>query len=133
MIQSLKSNQFEEFLNRFWHFNDGVIRSITLNYCKDGSKEATLTIATRDSLTHDDEGWVSVDLVVLQITEMMVQEQVKTTMSVLSQGIHICWLNDVLAIEFGGNCDSPRTMEELRSSSGYITGKELRFEVRPYK
>lgn len=121
-----------KFLERFYGFNDAVIRSISLRYLEDGSRNMELRIATRDSQTQDSESWVCVKLTVHGLTEILLRENAKTTNQVLSEGIHLRHHDGKFDVEFGGECDPPQTVAELQTSDAYAIGGDVTFEVHPY-
>jgi hypothetical protein len=90
-------------------------------------------IATRDTKETQNDGWVCVRLVISQVADFCFSETAKSSAQVLSQGIHICWLDDSIGIDFGHFVDSPNSVAELKSSSCFAIGLSLEWVVEPYK
>jgi len=123
---------FDRILARFYGFSDGVLRWIRLRYQDDGSRDVELTLACRDAEATENEGWVSVHILVRNAEEFTVQEQTNTTLQVLSEGLHLQAIDGSVALEFGGALESPQTKSDLRKSDGFITGKEIEIAIGAY-
>ena len=126
------SNDYERMLNRFYDFGDGVIRGILLQYEEGGTRTVEITVATRDSEATENEGWVVARSAIRDVTELACREGPRTPIQVLSQGIHFLCLDKQVGVEFGGATDCPESFESLRSSDGYVVGREVEFQVRPW-
>jgi hypothetical protein len=122
----------EEFLNRFYRFSDSLIRSLTMRYCDDGSRYVEICIATRDAKSLLEDQWVCVILTIHNVTEFGLKETRNTTNQVLSDGLHIQVIDGFIGVEFGGLPDKPRSIEEFRSSDGYIIADGISFDIEPY-
>ena len=106
-------DEFERIMARFYGFCDGIIRSLRLQYEADGTRHVELLIASRDAEATENEGWVSVRILVRNAQEFVVREQTNTTLQVLSEGLHIQTIDDGVGIEFGGALEPPRTKKRL--------------------
>jgi hypothetical protein len=121
-----------QFLERFYGFSDSVIRSISLRYLDNGSRDLEIHIATRDSQTEENDGWVCVEILIKGVLEMTLRETAKTTNQVLPGGIHLREFNGSFGVEFGGAIDLPQSVHDLKSSDAYAVGSEVSFKVRAY-
>jgi len=126
------SIDYERVLARFYDFGDGVIRGILLQYEEGGTRKVEIQVATRDSETTENEGWVIVQIAIRDVSEFAVREGPRTPIQVLSQGIHFLCLNNQVGVEFGGATDCPGSIESLRLSDGYVVGREVEFHVVPW-
>ncbi len=131
-MQILEQDAANRFLERFYGFSDSLVRSISLRYLDDGSRDLELQISTRDSSTQEDDDWVCVEILIRGVLEMVVRENARTTNQVLSEGIHLRQIDDNFGIEFGGAIDPPQSMADLQSSDAYAIGSGVSFEVRSY-
>ena len=131
-MTTIPHGDFDRILARFFGFSDGVVRWIGLRYQDDGSRDVELTLTCRDAESTENEGWVSVRILVRNVEEFTVREQTNTTLQVLSEGLHLQAIDGSVAVEFGGALESPQTKSDLRKSDGFITGKEVQIEVGPY-
>ena len=128
----IRQEDYGTAMNRFYRFADGVIRSIKLSYSDDGSKHAEIVVACRDSEATVNEGWVAVSLIVRGVKEFRACEGPKTTLQVLSDGMHICVYDDIVGLEFGGAFEPPSSISELRKSDAFAIGTEVEIEVGLY-
>jgi len=131
-MQPKTSNDYERMLARFYDFGDGVIRGILLRYEAGGTRMIEIQVATRDSETIENEGWVIVRIAIRDVAEFAVREGSRTPIQVLSQGIHLLCLDNQVGVEFGGATDRPESFETLRLSDGYVVGREVEFHVEPW-
>ena len=131
-MTTITHGDFDRILARFYGFSDGVIRWIQLRYQQDGSRAVELTLGCRDAEATENEGWVSVRILVRNVEEFTVREQPNTTLQVLSEGLHLQSIDGSITVEFGGALESPQSKSDLRKSDGFITGKEIELEVGPY-
>ena len=132
-MTALNKLTVSEFLNRFYSFNDGVLRKIEVSYMDNGRRNVSALIATRDANENQNDGWVCVRLVISQVADFCFSETAKSSAQVLSQGIHICWFDDNIGIDFGHFIDFPSSLAELKSSSCFAVGLSLEWAVEPYK
>lgn len=123
---------YDAILNRFYGFDDGLIRSFRLMYSEDGTKHAEIIVACRDAESSTNENWVAVTVSIRDVSEAKFVEGSHTTLQVLSDGLHICQYDDLVGVEFGGAYETPRTMDELRKSEAFVVGKKVGFEIGPF-
>lgn len=128
----IRKEDYDSTLNRFYNFADGVIRSINLSFYDDGSKLAEIVVACRDSEAMLDDGWVTVRFRIREVKEFKTSDGPKTTLQVLSSGMHFRNYDDKVGVEFGGAFESPSSLEELRESDAYAIGEEVDIEVGKY-
>lgn len=128
----LERHTLGEFQDRFNSFNDGLMRSIEINYERSGARSVAVRIATRDAKETSNDGWVCVRLVVSRVEDFCFADGANTTMVVLSHGIHICWFNGLVGLEFGHFADSPESLSKLKSSTFFVTGHVLEWTIEGY-
>lgn len=129
MKQYIDHDAIPSFLRSFYGFCDSVIRSIVLIYEENGSRTLELRLSARHSLVKTGHGWVDVDIVLEGISEMVVKEHMRTSMQVVSNGIHVAFFDNEIGLEFGGGVDAPLTLKDLRDSDGYALGSTLAFRI----
>lgn len=132
MKEIITKNNYSNLLKRFDRFSDSLIRSIEMKFNNQGTIGVSISLETRDALSTANNGWVSVLLFLDMVSEMGIQEHQNTTISIISFGIHILFIDNKVLIEFGGEIDEPNSLEELRKSDAYAIGKSLSLEVFPY-
>jgi hypothetical protein len=120
------------FIDRFYGFSDSLIRAILLQYLEGGIFNLEISIATRDSLTHEDSGWVCVKILMQNIKEVLFRQNPHMTNQLISHGIHLQQYDNMFGLEFGGAADAPRTLSELRTSDAYTVASTVAFEIEPY-
>lgn len=120
-------NEIKANLNRFHNFHDCLVKEFTLSYLEN-KKRASITFYTRDNLRADQ--WSIVKFTVHGVTEAACVEKSNETLSVLCHGLHMCKLDNQIALEFGGGLvDPPESIDEVRMSCGYILGDRIEVEV----
>jgi hypothetical protein len=120
------------FLRRFYAFNDAVMRKIEISYLATGQRNISVWIATRDAQESQNDGWVCVRLVMSQVEDFCFSDAAKFTAQVLSQGIHICWFEKSVGIDFGHYIDQPVDRAELTCSRFFAIGSSVDWSVEPY-
>jgi hypothetical protein len=103
-----------------------------LKFDESGTKFVEMIVATRDSESDVNDGWVCVRIVVQDVYEFGVRESERTTIQVLSQGVHVLLEGNRVGVEFGGAVDRPASIESFHSSDGYVIGREVEFYVEVY-
>lgn len=133
MTKIISSPHIRQFLDRFYGFSDSVLRSILISFHEGGTRSMEISIATRDAETIENDGWVCVVLSVGGVSEISLCEHTtRTSIQVISHGIHISKYEKKFGIEFGGAIDAPETIADLRGSDVYVLGGTLSFDVLPY-
>lgn len=124
--------QCDAIAKRFYEFYDGVLRNIRVVYQGRGEVDLEVELSSRDAETTEDEGWVCVRICVRNVREFGIREGEKTTNRVLSQGVHIQKFSSHIAIEFGGQVESPLTLDDLRMSDAFAVGSAIELTVMPH-
>jgi hypothetical protein len=93
----LELGMIDEFQDRFYSFNDSVLRKLEISYARDGGQSVAAVIATRDAKQIQNDGWVCVRLVVSGVQDFCFADTANTSAAVLSNGVHICWFEGLLA------------------------------------
>lgn len=137
-MTELTNDNTADFLSRFYQFYDTVIRKLEVNFEFHRERSsATVWIATRDSQGSPNQGWVLVKIVIEDITEMRCTEG-NITYTVLSQALHVDFIDNVVYLDFGAllDLDNPDEMkysvEDFRQSEFYIAGRKVLWDVLPY-
>ena len=128
MNTQITSSNAGIFLDRYCNFYDSIFESIALKYTN-GQRDLRLAIKARDALACEDNHWVEVIVIIKGVRELTIREKPRTSMQVLLDGLHVHCFDDGVAVEFGGECDSPTTLEEYRNSDGYAIGREMEYYV----
>lgn len=131
-MQLQNQEDIDRFLTRFYGLSDSVVRSISLRYLDDGSRDLEISVSTRDSTTEENRGWVCVEVLMRGVLEMAIRERDGTTNQVLSDGIHLQQLDEYLGLEFGNAVAPLKSVADFRTSDAYAIGSEVFFEVRAY-
>jgi hypothetical protein len=128
----LNQSTSSDFLSRFYAFNDAVIRKIEISYLSNGQRNISILIATRDAQESQNNGWVCVRLVMSQVEDFCFSDAAKFTAQVLSQGIHICWFEKNVGIDFGHYVDQPTDRAELTRSRFFAISSSVDWGVESY-
>lgn len=120
------------FLGRFDSFNDAILRTIEISYAKGGSRRICIYVGTRDTSVPENEGWVTVCLIIDQVSDFCFADVAKETIAVLSAGIHISWFGPLVGIDLGHFVDPPESVEELKTSRVFVTGASIGWTTGPY-
>jgi hypothetical protein len=120
------------FLEEFSSFHDSVLRRIEISYEASMRREIRLCVEARRAGEDKNEGWVRVVLMVEGVADYRLTESARTSAQVLSDGLYLFWFGPVFAMEFGYLPSPPDTLDALKRSDFFITGKGLRWETKPY-
>lgn len=131
-MPSLSQISTNEFIERFYSFNDSVIRKIEITYAKDGERSVVAWIETRDAKESKNEGWVCVRLTIYQAQDFCFSDAANTSHTVISHGINICWFEGIVGLDFGHFIDPPDDLDELKSSKCFVTGSSVNWTVEQY-
>jgi hypothetical protein len=55
-MPEISPSNVTEFLERFYHFYDGLVREVRINFA---TRSATVLLSVQDRETEDDEGWIN--------------------------------------------------------------------------
>jgi hypothetical protein len=128
-MTTLDPHSLSEFLDRFWAFNDAVIRRIQHCYIPGGTQQSSITLSTKDQDSEND--WSNVTLVITGVSEILFREGVSTR-QVLSDGLSLKWINGQFWCDFSPHSSDPEDEAEIRRSDFYIAGATLNWTVAPY-
>jgi hypothetical protein len=129
---TLTKSTSNEFSNRFYSFNDAVLRKLEISYAEGGKRSVTVWIATRDAKETTNNGWVCVRLVVSQVQDFCFAEAANTTAAVFSNGVHVCWFAGIVGLDFSHFVDPPESITELKTSKFFAIGSSAEWTVEPY-
>ena len=131
-MPTLDKTTASEFLDRFYSFTDTLLRKVEICYTKGGERSVTVWVAARDAKQTANEGWVCVRLVISQAQDFCFADAANTTAVVISNGVHICWFDGVVALDFGHFVDPPDNLAELKTSKFFVTGSSVDWTVEAY-
>jgi hypothetical protein len=131
-MTKLTGSTKSKFLDRFYSFNDAVLREIKIAYLLNGKRNISVVIATRDAEQTENDGWVCVRLAISQVEDFSFSDSRKSSAQVLSQGVHICCFEESIGVDFGHFVDEPDNRAELESSKFFAIGSGIEWTVEPY-
>lgn len=131
-MNKLNQSNYRKFLNRFYSFNDAVLRTIELSYGSNGKRSVSATMATRDTSETKNDGWVCVRLAISDASDFRFSDTEKSSAQVLSHGVHICWFDRKVAVDFSNFIDEPGDQSEFLTSSFFAIGSDIEWIVEPY-
>ena len=131
-MTTLNQNTTGEFLDRFYSFNDAVLRKLEVSYAEGGERSATVWIATRDAKETTNSGWVCVRLVISQVQDFCFSDAANTTAAVFSNGVHVCWFGGIIGLDFSHFVNPPESVAELKSSRFFAIGSSAEWIVESY-
>lgn len=127
-MPTLTQLNLREFVGRFHGFQDSLLRKLQIVYSQDGSRCVSAWIGARESCGEGDD-WLCIRMDVRDVKSFCLSDNENTTNSVISNGIHICWFQNIIAVEFGRFVDPPETLRELMTSPLYATGSSVEWSV----
>ena len=117
-------------LDRFYGFDDGLLRSVSIALPVSQSlRTAVIVCAARDSSTSE---WVHVTWTVRGLSEFSLA-QGHVSYIVLSQGLQIGWFAGRVYLDFGPYSCVPAGEDDFRRSGFYFTGAHVTWSVGPYQ
>lgn len=128
-MPSLDEHSITEFLDRFWSFNDSVIRRIRHCYITGLDQRTCITLSAHDKNAAD--GWSNLSLMITGVSEVVFR-QGNSCVQVLSGGLIIKWLNGRLWCDFSSFNGENATEQDFRSSDFYVVGQAIVWNVEPY-
>ena len=131
-MTELDQTSIGDFLHRFNSFNDAVLRKLEISYARKGERTVTVWIETRDANQTANDGWVCVRLEVSRAQDFCFADAANTTASVISNGVHVCWFDGVVGLDFGHFVDAPNDLDELKSSKFFVTGASVDWTIEGY-
>ncbi len=127
-----ESTDVAGLLGRFFDFTDSLLHSLSLRFSRQGNQRLEVRIATREAVADETNGWTVGVFVVDNIIEMKFEEHWKRKHGVISDGIHVVKIGELVGIEFGNSYEKPMSMNDLQESECFALGKELWFGTEPY-
>ena len=121
-----------ELLKRFFDFYDGLLVSLKVDYERNGERTLNIVVSGRE-IVHEQEVWKNIELRLEGLAEYCFREPVNTSSQVLSNGIHVLQLNNLLGIDLGSLCDNPGSLSELRTSDMYAVGTSLSWIIDDFR
>lgn len=125
------------FRDRFYSFDDGILRSIDVRVQEGAGLSVVVLIATQDTTRPVEDRWVCVRLVVSRVQSFCFADansadDGRTYSGVLSHGMHVCWFGDTIGLEFGECWDPPKDLAEMKVSKLYVAGGAVEWAVEAY-
>ncbi len=124
----LTPDTINEFLERFYSLYDSVIRKIEYCYMSSGIQEANIIISSQDK--NNSLGWSNLRFFLSGVSEFTLHEG-RTTCQILSDGIHIKWIENSIYISFASSSE-PITTDEFRQSDLFAVCLSLFCDILPY-
>lgn len=118
----------QSFLQRFYCFNDAVIRRVDIKY----RDSVSFIISAQDSKRPEDDRWVNVELVIDGVTEFHLNESGKESWQVLSEDLRIVEADGELIFDFGYFDKQPADLTAMRQSKYCVIGRSFSWTVCPY-
>lgn len=125
---SLSPSDVDEFLNRFNHFNDGLIRQMVVLFWRSAGRSALIECSTIDTFT---DAWCNIIFRVNNLSAVKVIEG-RTSNVVLSDGVHVAWFNGHCYLDFAPYTSAPDGLEDVERSQFYLAGHSVDWAVKPY-
>ncbi|HEX2914718.1 MAG TPA: hypothetical protein VH186_28210 [Chloroflexia bacterium] len=131
-MNEITSANFKEFLDRYYNCDDGVIRSVNINY-RSGIKQITVELSVQLRESEQDDDWTNVTLEIENFVEFKLYEG-KFTCVVLSEGLHIAFFDGIIYLDFCpyAEPDASSTVEDYRKSYFLIAGKKCYWSQSDY-
>jgi hypothetical protein len=126
---TLDLSSLPEFLERFYSFNDALIRRVEHRYLASGGRETTLTISGRDQ--QSSTGRSNVVVVISEVSEICFREG-NSTRQVLSDGMTVAWFDGVVWCDLSPYTSEPDSIDDFRKSDFYVVGKVLTWRIEAY-
>lgn len=126
---TLTQRDSETFLERFNHFNDGLLRQITVQLWTGPEKEAAIECSTVDTANGE---WCNVTLHVGGLQKFRAADG-RTSHIVLSDGVKIAWFNEDCYVDFAPYSTAPTCQHDFERSEFLMVGRSLEWEVQRYR
>jgi hypothetical protein len=109
---------------RFWSFNDGVLRSMAVTFA---SSTTCFEAVIETSDQASPSGWSLVTIRMTDVSSLAFTDGTKGCYQVLSDGLHTMFEDERIAIEFGGR--EPRSLAEALQSPCHVVAKVLEWDA----
>jgi hypothetical protein len=130
MMQQLTKQELRKFLERYCSFEDCLLPKIEIVYEQAASRTVSVWIEAKD--WERGNVWVTVHLWLKGTSDYHFADQANVTAAVLSNGLHVLWLDRNLAIDFGSLLDQPENLDELKTSTMFAIGAVLEWQTEAY-
>lgn len=120
---NLSPHELSEWQNRFFMFNDAVIRSWRINLTS-GAALFEIKLDSQDSQSILTK-WSSVTLTFRNCSFIEFNRSEKLNYDVLSNGIHFLYENGLFGIELGDYIDAPSSIPELLRSLCCVVAQQI--------
>lgn len=124
----LNSSHAAEFLSRFNHLNDGVIRQLVVLFWGNAGRSALIECSTIDTSAN---AWCNITFRVNNLSAVKVIEG-QTSNVVLSDGVHIAWFDGQCFLDFAPYTSAPEGLEDIERSQFYLAGHSVEWQVKAY-
>jgi hypothetical protein len=131
-MQKLDKFSVSEFLDRFYSFNDGLLRKVEIVYLGSGERMMSVRIATRDKEETKNDGWVCLHLVISGLSDYRISENANSSVQVFSHGLHIIASDEGMGFDFGSFVDIPESISELKKSNFFAIGESVEWCIEAY-
>jgi hypothetical protein len=127
-VKELSNSCLAEFLTRFYHCYDGLIRYVKVNF---NFKEVSVILSTQDQETQENEGWVNLVLEINDFSEFILIED-KSSCTVLSSGLQVGFFNGKTYLDFCPYTEEPDSIDDFKKSRFMVAGSECFWSVSPF-
>lgn len=114
-------NNLKKYLNGY----DGLIRSISTTLSK-----AEIIVSVMDN--ENNNNWINVHFFLEGIVELKIVQKINRSNIVMSNGIKIKNINDLVYIDFSPYSDEIEDLHDFRQSDIYFGAKSVIWEELPY-
>ena len=128
MIELTRSN-INEFLERFNHGYDGIIRDVAIHF---SAKKVRVICSVKDQKTQMNKSWVNLAFEIENMIECIVIES-QSTCIVLSDGLQVGFFNDNIYLDLCPYTEEPDGIEDFKKSRFLIVGERCSWSLSTYK
>lgn len=121
----LQKHDLQTFHDRFYNFEDGVVRAITLDFWE---AEETCQIEIECKDRSSTEGWSTVHFMVKKVSEFRFERR-KTEFIVLSGGIQFAWRKEQVYLVLDAYPDDEGDLPNLKENCAYAVGMFCEWNV----
>lgn len=121
----LTPQELPAFRSRFCDFHDGVVREVLLGF-GGGADRCRVVVDCKDR--NSGSGWARVELAIEGVTRCRF-ELGRTTFEVLSEGIHIEWLDAEVLIVLDASPNGPQKLPDLSRNTAYVSGRRCNWSA----
>ncbi len=118
-----------EFLKRFYHCYDGLIREIKIDFT---TKKAVILVSAQERAGSENLHWVNLKLDVKNVDNFTLVED-KSTCIVLSNGIKVGFFENKAYVDLCPYTDEPTGVDDFRKSNFLIVGGQCFWSVTSTK